>query len=275
MTPRYRSNTGVARAAGAAATLALLATAPAGGADEPAPGPMVTDRPTEGASPLLVAPGHLQLESGYRLSDVPDAGTSRQSHLAPDLLLRFGVDERIELRTYLPGWVHESGVEGGTGFSDVSVGAKLRLARERGLRPQSALLVEAALPVGADALTAGYPVPRLLFLASHQLSERWSITWNLGPSLNRRRVDGRREEALDWNYAVAASAALSGGVTLFAEVFGADVDADLGRDRRQAQAGATWLVGDRFQLDARAGAGLTRDEADWFVGFGLALRFPD
>jgi len=271
VTTEYTCRLGVA----SAATLVLLAAATTGRADDAAPGPMVTDRPTEGASPLLVAPGRVQLESGYKLSEVPDDGASRQSHLAPDLLLRVGIDERIELRAFVPGWLHESGVEGRTGFSDVSVGAKLHLAPERGLRPQSALLLEAVLPVGADALTAGYAVPKLLFLASHQLSERWSITWNLGPSLNRTRVDGHREEALDWNYAVAASAALPGGLTLFAELFGADVDRDLGRNRRLAQAGATWLIGDRFQLDARAGAGLTRGEPDWFVGFGVALRLPD
>jgi hypothetical protein len=254
--------------------VALAATnAPA--ADDGSHGPMVTDRPTEGASPLLVAPGHMQLEGGYRLTDVPDAGASRQRHLAPDLLLRFGVDERLELRTYLPGWVHETGVEGTTGFSDISVGAKLHLAPERGLRPQSALIVEASLPVGAQAVTADYPVPKVLFLASHQLSDTWSVTWNLGPSLNRARVEGRREEALDWNYAVAASAALPGGVTLFAELFGADVDPDLGPRRRNAQAGATWLLGDRFQLDARAGAGLTDEEPDWFIGLGVSLRLPN
>lgn len=237
--------------------------------------PIVTDRPTDAASPVLVAPGRWQFESGYKVTELESGGATTYSHLAPDLLIRTGVSGRVELRAYVPGWVRETGEGDTSGFSDITIGTKVHLADESGLRPQSAILIEAAVPTGSDELTADYVVPKALFLGSHTLNSTWSVTYNVGPSFVASRINGERDERVEWNYAIGAAAALPSGVTLFAELFGAAVDESGFDDRRSAQIGATWLLNNRLQLDARAGGGLIDSEPDWFVGLGVSLRLSD
>ncbi len=236
-------------------------------------GPIGTDRPTDAASPLLVHPGAFQLESGYKVTELDAPGGTEYSHLAPDLLMRYGVSERVEVRAYVPGWVEETG-GGASGFSDVSVGAKIHLADEEGLRPQSALIIEASVPWGSDDVTADETIPKVLFLGSHTLNDVWSVTYNVGPSFVTSRINGQREEYVDWNYAVGAAASVGNGLALFAEVFGAAVDDNGGEDRQNLQVGATWLLTDQLQVDARVGRGLVSNEPDWFAGFGVSLRLP-
>jgi hypothetical protein len=259
----------------ASVALAVTCAAPlfTNAADEYSP--IVTDRPTDAASPLLVAPGRFQIESGYKVTESDSGTRSTYRHLAPDLLLRAGITERLELRAFAPGWAWESGAGNTSGFSDISLGAKIHLAEENGLRPQSALLVEATLPTGSDELTADYTIPKVLFLGSHTLSDRWSLTYNAGPSFVTSKVNGAREERVEWNYALGTAVALDHGLTVFAEIFGAAIDDNRADDRRSLQAGATWLLSNRLQLDARAGSGLISSEPDWFVGFGVSLRFAD
>lgn len=230
----------------------------------------MTDRPTDAASPLLVAPGRFQFESGYKLTDLSGGGSSTLSHLAPDLLIRNGLSETVELRAFIPGWVQETGDGNASGFSDISIGAKMHLADESGWRPESAVLIEASLPTGSSDITADDPIPKALFLGSHTLNDAWSVTYNAGASF----ITGD-DDRIEWNYAIGAATALPSGVTVFAEIFGAEVSESGFDDRRSIQAGATWLLNNRLQLDARAGGGLIDSDPDWFLGFGVSLLLSD
>ena len=258
----------------ASSVAASLFTAAAAFADENN-GPIITDRPTDGTGPLVLAPGRLQLESGYRVAETDRRGGSAYSHLAPDLLIRKGLSERLELRAYVPGWVQETGNGSASGFSDITIGTKIHLADEDGLRPQSGVLIEAALPTGSNDVTADYVIPKALFLGTHTLNNVWSVTYNLGPSFITKRIDGNRDERIEWNYAIGAAGALEGGVTVFAEVFGAAVDDGRFNDRRSLQVGATWLRNNRLQFDARIGGGLIDSDPDWFLGFGVSVFLDD
>lgn len=60
----------------------------------------------------------------------------------------------------------------------------------------------------------------------------------------------------------------------FAELYGRfELDAD-SFDQHSVQAGATVLLANNFQLDARAGASLMNDVPTWLTGFGLGWRLP-
>jgi hypothetical protein len=262
----------------AAVLLAGAALLPAQTAEESAatvPGPLVTDRPTDSASPELVPRRTFQLELGYKFTrlDAPSGRTDTQE--APDLLARVGISERIEARLTATGWSFknlETGQE--DGFNDVSLGVKIALADERGKRPQMALLADVSLPAGQAGFTDDYVIPKVLLLANHTLGGRVALTWNLGPSFVTRKKNDVTQTDVTLNYAVALSGGVGGPFSLFGEVFGR---LDFGQglpDSHTIQVGTTVLLGRLWQVDVRGGIGMVDNVPDWLAGAGLAFRVP-
>jgi len=258
--------------------LAGAATLPAVASEDAPPTPdepLVTDRPTDSASPELVPPRTLQVEVGYRFTRLDDEAGRTDDHKFPDLLARFGISERVEARLTAAGWTFRDQTSGSqNGFNDVSLGAKIALAEERGARPQMALLADVSLPVGGVEFTDDYVIPKVLLLAAHRLSDRFALVYNLGPSFVTAKKEGTTRTDVTLNYAMALGAGASGRVTLFGELYGAFAFGAARRDRHSFQAGATILLARTFQIDVRAGVGIVDNEPDWLAGAGLAFRLP-
>lgn len=259
----------------AVVTLALcLAPAWAAAQGSP-PGPIVTDRPTDSASPVLVPTKTLQVETGYTFNSLDTEPTKTETHQLPELLARFGISDRVEARLFAAGWsLEESSVDSDSGFKDVTLGAKIALAEERGRRPQLSLLADVSLPLGAAGFTDDEVIPRVLLLATHSLTDRLALTYNIGPSLVTLETDGGTETDVKLGYAVALGAAVGSSVTLFGELFGAFVFAPDEVDSHTFQVGATVLLTRTLQVDVRGGWGAVGDAPDWLFGAGLAFRIP-
>ncbi len=257
---------------------ALAATSPmvlAQSNDVAASPPLVTDRPTASASPVVVPRRTFQLEMGHKGSRTEGDPESIDVQVAPDLLARYGINRKIEVRLAAAGWTFESGPGGrDTGFSDISLGAKIALAEEKGRRPQMGFLVDVSLPVGHSDFTTDRVVPRFLFLGSNSLSDRLGLTYNIGPSLVAFTDNGESDTTAVLEYAVALSGSVSGPFSLFGEFFGAFTVGSNLPDRHSFQAGTTILLSPRFQIDLRAGAGLVEGVPGWLVGAGLSFRLP-
>ena len=74
--------------------------------------------------------------------------------------------------------------------------------------------------MGAVDFTDEYVIPKVLLLATHTLSDRLGLTWNLGPSVVTRKENDVTKTDVTLNYAVALSGAIGGPFTLFGEVYG-------------------------------------------------------
>jgi hypothetical protein len=243
--------------------------------DTPPPGPIVTDRPTHSASPVLVPPRTFQFEAGYKFSRNEDGSDSTDVQVLPDLLARYGINQAVEARLVISSLNIKRSVDGKTtGFSDISLGAKIALADESGARPQMALLVGASLPVGHSDFTSEYVIPKILFLGANSLSDRLGLTYNVGPSFVTEKSHGGSDTNIDLNYAVALSGSIGGPFNLFGEFFGAFAFGTNQLDRHGFQAGTTILLSPLFQIDFRAGVGQSENENGWLVGAGLAFRVP-
>jgi len=245
--------------------------------DVASPGPIVTDRPTDSASPALVPPGTFQLELGYKFSRINASSTRIDAQLFPDLLARYGVNDKFEFRFVAQGWNFQDGDRARSdGFSDISLGAKIALAEEQGSRAQVSLLVDVSLPIGSRQFSSDYVIPKLLLLGGNALTERLDLTWNIGPSFVTAKRNGNRETDIDLNYALALSGPVGEGgrFGLFGEFYGAFATGSGLPDRHNFQIGTTILLSPLFQIDFRGGAGLVNNEPDWLVGAGLAFRVP-
>ena len=243
--------------------------------DTPPPGPIVTDRPTHSASPVLVPPRTFQLEAGYKFARSDDGPDSIDAQVLPDLLARYGITQAVEARLVAAGWTITRGGDGKTtGFSDISLGAKIALADESGGRPQMALLVGVSLPVGHSDITSAYVIPEILFLGANSLSDRLGLTYNVGPSFVAEKSNGGSDTNIDLKYAAALSGSVGGVFSLFGEIYGVLAFGTNRLNSHGFQAGTTVLLSPLFQIDIRAGIGQSENENGWLVGAGLAFRVP-
>lgn len=234
---------------------------------------LVTDRPTDSVSPIVVPKGRFQFEAGYRYARLETDSFSVDQHTFPDFLFRYGLGERYEVRLYTAGWdVKEvGGGETETSFSNISVGTKIELLPKWGRLTKSSLLVDLALPTGSDR--DKYVVPKALFVGGFEFSGRYGLTYNIGPSLVSFKQDGERDSRWDLNYAIAFSALPRPDINLFAELYGNVREGSI-PETHSAQVGATYRVAPQLQLDCRVGAGLVTAAPDWFAGLGLAFYLP-
>jgi hypothetical protein len=116
------------------------------------PEPLVTDRPTDSVSPIVVPKGSLQFETGYKYSRFGSVSESKIAQTFPELLLRYGLGERYELRLFASGWnFREIDNETKTSFSDITLGTKIELMPARGNWAITSVLVDLSLPSGSTA----------------------------------------------------------------------------------------------------------------------------
>jgi hypothetical protein len=236
--------------------------------------PINPDRPDFTDGPLLVAPGHLQIETGYTYTRT---GSEKSSSLG-EVLLRYAFDDRWEARLGLDSydWIN-SGVPGErriSGFEDPFAEVKIRLNdaeaehRPHGL-PAMGLLLNTTIPVGARALTADAWQPTANLAFHWDLPAEWSLETNLGYTY--AADDGRRFDQLFASASAGFSINEKWGGFLEGYVFSKE-SAD-GSATHYADTGLSYQVSNDLALDIRVGVGLDKPHPNWLTGLGVSVRF--
>lgn len=270
----------VTRRRAAVLVVGILTAAPLRPQDTP-PEELVTDRPDQTESAVVVAPGRVQVETGVLLTREKAEDATVETVEAPGTLVRIGLGARTELRLGWAGYLRQEvdlpGSETLTdeGPGDAELGAKVRLRDEQGALPEAALLLGISLPVGDDAFTSDRLDPTILLSLAHTLTDRLSLGYNAGIEWSSEPTDSGSHET---HSRAVYTAALGIGVTdragAFLELFGAEpIDAP-GDSELSADGGFTYLLRPNLQLDVSAGAGLTDEAPDWFIGAGVSVRWP-
>lgn len=235
------------------------------------PGEMVTDRPDQTESSSVVAPKHVQIETGLTHTHADD---SRQLEV-PTTLLRVGVIERLELRIGLPAYGREFAGDDTDGVTDTEIGAKVYLFAEQGARPEAALLFGTTLPTGGGAFTSHRADPSFRFSFSHTLTERIGLGYNAGMAWNSlKSTSGDKNTFTDLQYTLAAGFSITDRLGAFVELFGDVPLSGPNGDAHSLDGGFTYVLRENLQLDAAVGVGLNDDADDWFVTAGVSVRLP-
>lgn len=249
------------RTAGCAALLLLAFCGPARAGDADPKQELNSDRPdfTEGS--ITVPAGRLQLETGFTFADNRD-GTRELS--GPELLLRYGVGKRTELRFVGPDYGFQRGRSRASGWGDAAIGFKQQLGP---VGPWDfAVLAHAFLPTGSS-FSSGRVDPDLELAWARKLSEKWSVAGLLGftaPS----EPEGRNPTFIP---TVSFSRSLSGRWDAFLEY--AAQFPQRGGSVQVIHHGYAYALSKSQQLDVHFGFGLTPAAPDFFIGGGYAVRF--
>lgn len=246
-------------------------------------GPLVSDRPDVTESAEAVPPEHVQLEGGYTFTHDREGNDRVREHAAPELLLRWGLVENVELRFGWDGysWSDESVIgESRSGRSarfesasadgaDIALGAKAVFTEGDSWLPRLAGLVTVSVPGGGGGATSGDVDPEFKLLWSRELTEAIGIAGNLG--IASVTEDGQR--FAQGSASLSMAFAIDDRLGLYVEYFGLYPDEKESDASHSANGGLTYRVTDDFQIDARLGAGLNEQADDFFAGVGFAWRF--
>lgn len=234
-----------------------------------------TNRPSFNDTSGIVPLGHFQLETGYTFTYRNRDGIESQTHNGPELLGRIALlDDRMELQIGTSGRVwsrSDTGVGFDTteGFSDVSIGLRLKITDQDGCIPRMALQASTTTGIGTDGISNQDVEPTLKFIWSYDLGEGWGLYGNLACAYLTADTD----RFFQGQAGVCLTKVLSEKWSIYGEyyVFGPnskDTDA-----AHYTDVGAAYLVTPRIQLDARIGSGLNEEANNLFIGFGISFLF--
>jgi len=219
-----------------------------------------TDRPdlTEGAA--RVGRRVWQVEGGWSFT----SGGGSTAHSLGDALLRFGLEDHVELRLFVPSleWNSARGASH-AGFGDVGFGAKLGVSSADDSRA-GAVLFAVSAPTRADVHPA--ETREAIAAGDLDLPAGFGVGANLGV---------RWEVSRDASFGFATLSVgrdLSQRASVFLEVVGerrADQDTDWAN---LMDGGGSVAVAHGLQLDGSIGRAL-EEGGDWFGGLGVSRRW--
>ena len=141
------------------------------------PPEFITDRPDQTEPASIVPPGYFQVEAGWVFTRDDEEGLRRETHEVPGILVRTSVVDALELRAGWSGYIWEDvrfasleSKENGAGDAELST--KFQLRHQKGVLPETALLVGVSLSVGEGNFSSDRVDPSFRFNMAHRLSER-------------------------------------------------------------------------------------------------------
>lgn len=271
-----------------------------GSASEPGEEDRLTsDRPDFTEASSTVGRGRVQLESGYTYTSDRSGGARARTHSYPEVLLRIGLfADWFELRVgqnvisqstqggrpggplAVPGVPAQPvGGAGGVGritdigASDLYLGAKLALTQQKGVLPETAIILQGTVPTGAAAFTADRVLYGFNYLFSWELNDSMSLAGSFAANKN---IDDNGFEYALLAQSLSIGYTLTDNLTAYTEWFAfypTFATATGGGAQHYLDGGFQYFVTKNFALDIRAGVGLSRSADDFFTGVGFVVRY--
>jgi hypothetical protein len=232
-----------------------------------------TDRPTQGLSPSTVKKGFFQIETGAIFVDRTDQTQEWEKWSIGTTKLRYGVfdDFEVWVESSYEYWKSENIEDGlistSEGLGPISAAFKVGIADEKGIRPKMAISGSITFRhFGDEDFSPTYSYPVGVFIASHTLSEHWSLAYNFGFSYNGENPDGF------FIYTGSLSYQLASKVMSFAEAYGNFDHGD--QPNHRLNGGLTYLIANNLQVDLTAGWALDEVVRRLMLNAGFAWRIP-
>jgi hypothetical protein len=230
---------------------------------------MVTDRPDQTETPVLVAKGGIQVELGAAVERDRRREVRYTNITYTTALMKYGVNENFEMRMcaeYLGERrkVFETNTTTINGLSPLSVGVKIKLAEEKGCWPHAAMIGHINLRSGSAAFVPDHTAADFRFTFSHNFSKKLSLNYNVGTKWNGKTPDAT------FLYTFAAGYMISDKLGVFAESYGFFPEGSEADHR--VDGGFIYQFAPVVQWDISSGIGLSPNAPDSFVSTGISFR---
>ena len=236
-----------------------------------------TDRDSFTPATTVAGWERLIVESAYSFID-NDAVA--ETHSLPELIVRYGVNDWLELRL---GWNYEVGGAGSPVSGNVPgdiddpggiesesrmiYGVKVWLTEQRDWQPQSVVILQGYTPTSGETTATEMSAT---YVAGYVLANRW--VWD---SAIRFSTAGEGDDDFHvWSPSTVLKIPVGERWKVHAEYFGIFSH---GREIETAQhffsTGAHYLINPDFEIGARVGWGLNDQTANFFANVGFGLRY--
>jgi hypothetical protein len=255
------------------------------GAESPYTERMETDRHDFTQSSRTVGRGVIQTEMGYSFFYKDTEHELERSQTTPELLVRIGLTERLEIRTrWNYAWQDVQSEEGQEEFDaaeDLRLSLKYELCEGGGWVPESAIRIGATAPTGGGEYTAGSVCPSVDYIFTYEPVENVFFSGSAGMAMNGAGefsiVASGGEDRGNfpvWFQSLAVGLPVTEKSEFYFEWFGIfSHDAPDEFSLSYLNIGVDYYLGPNAVLDLRVGKGLTTDSDDFFAGIGGGLRF--
>lgn len=215
-------------------------------------------------------------ESSYSFIDNKNVA---DTHSLPELLVRYGVSDRIELRL---GWNFEvggagdvvSGAEGAEAFagkierdSQMLYGLKAEVSEQAGWIPRSAVTLQGFTPTSGEATATDVTV-------GYGLGWEFANNWRLDSAVRYGTEHGTNDTFNQWAPSVVLRVPFFERWHAHIEYFGIfSQGAERDFSRAFISPGMHYLLTENLELGVRLGWGITEDAAKSFTNVGIGWRF--
>ena len=222
-----------------------------------------TDRPDQTECPFIVPIHYFQLENGFSY----EKNNSESSQIiAPTILTRFGINDHFELRLITEYVIEEQVLENQSGINPVLIGFKTRLFEEKGWIPITSFIGHIGIPkAGSKSLQTTYFAPEFRFTMQHTLSEKQSLSYNLGAEWNGETAEPT------FIYTLTSGYSLTKTIGCYVELYG--FCPQLSKPDHRFDAGITYLINQHHQLDVSGGFGISKIAPEYYIALGYSFRF--
>ncbi len=221
-----------------------------------------TDRPDQTETPALTPLKMLQVETGFSYEKT---NSNESSFIIPSVLWKYGVSENFELRLVTEFTYNKSYSNKNSGINPILVGFKARLIEENGIIPKTSFIGHIALPnISSTQYKLDYLAPQFRFAMQHTLSNKVSISYNLGSEWN-----GFTPEPT-FIYTLATGYSISEKIGTYIEVFGFAPQNQ--KSNHNFDGGFTYFLSNDMMVDVSGGIGLTKNAPKHYYAIGFSFR---
>ena len=222
-----------------------------------------TDRPDQTECPFITPKHYFQLENGFSYEK-----TNKNSELivAPTILTRFGINKFFELRLITEYVITKENSTTYPGINPVLIGFKTRLLEEKGIIPSTSLIAHIGFPdLASSQYRVNYYFPEFRFTMQHTISDKQSLSYNLGAEWNG--VDKKPT----FIYTLTTGYSLTETIGAYIEFYG--FVPQIGKADHRFDLGLTYLFNPNHQLDVSGGFGLSAISPKYYFALGYSFRF--
>jgi hypothetical protein len=240
--------------------------------------PLESDRPDFTEASTTVGAHRLQLEGGYKYTHTSLDGVAGDRHDLPELLLRYGLAERLELRVaWDEGMIFQrekdlatGNVVSQDGSTDVEVGFKYAITQQDKWLPRTAIIVACTAPTGSPLFSSRQVDANVNYLYSWEFNKKLSLNCSTGNTWTAESGDRFSKicQAMSLEYELTKKLHAFSEWAVFLPVGAEDH-----RAQHYYDGGFTYLVTPNLQLDWSAGVGLSEAADRFFTGCGVSVRW--
>ena len=222
-----------------------------------------TDRPDQTECPFITPRSYFQFENGFSY----EKNTSdSEVFVTPTVLTRFGINNYFELRLITEYVISKENSTSYSGINPVLIGFKTKLLEEKGIIPTTSLIAHIGFPeVASTEYRANYYYPEFRFTMQHTISDKQSLSYNLGAEWNG--IDKKPT----FIYTLTTGYSLNEKIGAYIELYG--FVPQIGKADHRFDLGLTYLFNPNHQLDVSGGFGLSTNSPEYYFALGYSFRF--